>query len=695
MLKSKFAWKYKTQDKILTNPIDEISKSLGIFDFEKHHNLGFKDLYSPYLFKNMEDIVALIKKNIAEKGKIMIYGDYDVDGITATSLLYRVLEEMDALVVYDVPDRFTEGYGLNYNAVNKIINDNIKLLITVDNGITAIDEISELRKNGIDVIVTDHHEPKEVLPDANYILHAFLDDNYPYTHLAGVGVAFKLAQALNEKLAYSLIDLAMLGTIADMMILDDENQAIVNCGLKKINDTSILGLKKILDLYQLSPKTSSDISFNLAPKINSLGRMGKAKVAIDLLITDDPYIIYETIDELKDIDQERKNITKENTETALSLINSEDFVNIVCDSSLHEGVLGIVAQKLVHETYKVSGVFYNDGGICKGSFRSIPGVNILNLLDNCKDLILRYGGHEMAAGIQIEEANISKLKERLNDYLKDQKVEKELNVIGELDRKLVTVSFYEELVKYSLENHTYVLKGQEIIKKSLLLDKHTKLTIKSDNNILEAIAFNEPSLYYNVSEGDFINIAGTFNLNVWNNKKNVQIILKDYEVLDFQIIDLRNVDDFNKAKSYFMDYGLLCNESLESIEKMKEIIKEKSPGLIYLGYNGNNRLTLISSVSFLREAIKCIIIKKQLFITDFYKQIRVNDYEGDLIISIFQELGLILLEDDKIIYNGKNQVKLEESSLYNKIKKKIELINFFTYKRKDDLKKYILEILED
>ncbi len=695
MLKPKYVWKLQNNNIVLKNPIDEISKAIGIFDFEKHHNLGTKDFYDPFLFKDMENVKETILKAIKNQDKILIYGDYDVDGITATSILYRVLEQMNANIDYAVPDRFIDGYGLNYNAVNKIINNEIKLLITVDNGITAIEEIEELMKNGIKVIITDHHEPKDILPKANYILHPALEKDYPFSHLSGVGVAFKLACALNKEIAYKYLDLVMLGTIADMVPFEDENQAIINSGLKIINRSQVLGLKKVLDFYHLNPKTISDISYSLAPKINSMGRMGKANVAIDLLITNDPVIIYETVDILDDIDQERKGITKDNIDKALKMVNPNDFVNIVYDSSFHEGVLGIVAQKLVQETYKVSGVFYIDEGVCKGSFRSVPGVNILSLLDSCKDLIIRYGGHEMAAGIQIEEENLIVLKEKLNEMLKDQVIEKELNIVANLDKSLINVNFYEDLVKFSLENKYYLFENLEIIRKTILLDKHTKFSVKANNMYFDVLSFNDKALYYSSSPGDFINVVGNLNLNVWNNQKNVQLIIKDIEIKDFQVIDLRNVEDYNNGRDFLNKQSFIIDENLLSIEEMEKEIKRLKPMTIYLGYNPSYNLSNYLSLNFLRETYKYIIQKIMISKDSLYKALKIPYEIGEVIIDIFKDIKIISLEESQIRYEKTDSVELNDSITYAQMKKKIDLINLLNFKKKDELKKYFIDLMEE
>ena len=328
--------------------IEILHKIKGIDDYIKYQNLGFKDFYDPYLFKNMDKVIKKIKLSIRNNEKILIYGDYDVDGITATAILYRALKDKGADVHFKVPNRFSEGYGLSLEAVDEIIQDEYNLVITVDNGITSVDEIDVLLKSGISVIVTDHHEQKEELPHSDYIIHSYIDSGYPFDGLCGAGVSFKIAEALDSNFIRKYVDLVMLGTIADMMPVIDENKAIVNEGIKRINNSNVLGLRMLLDELGLSIKGIKDISFNIAPKINSLGRIGDASVAIDLLIEDDVDKIRSDIKALLDADTLRKELTIQNTDLAYKLINDDDNVILIYSPSFYEGVLGIIAQKVMN-----------------------------------------------------------------------------------------------------------------------------------------------------------------------------------------------------------------------------------------------------------------------------------------------------------------------------------------------------------
>ena len=332
--------------------------------------------YDPFLLNDMDKLVQRVEQAMKNQEKILIFGDYDVDGITATSILYLTLKKCGADVSFMVPDRFSDGYGLQDSSTNRIIEEGYSLVITVDNGITAVDEIKILVDAGIKVILTDHHEPKEILPPTEYIIHSFLDETYPFKELSGVGVAFKVSMALDKEYAISLIELAMLGTIADMMTIIDENKAIVNEGLKNISNTKLPGLYALLKAYDIEAMSIKDISYNVAPKINSLGRLGKAELAIKLLISQSKEEIKGLIDEALEADEIRKEITIQNTEMAYKMVNEEDNINILASKDFYEGVLGIIAQKVAKKTGKVTGVFaLNDQGQAKGSFRSAGNVN--------------------------------------------------------------------------------------------------------------------------------------------------------------------------------------------------------------------------------------------------------------------------------------------------------------------------------
>lgn len=301
-----FKWKIKNPHFDQTKLVEEIYRSRGVSNYLQLFALGEADLNDPYEINDMEKAVDRILEAIKNNERILVYGDYDVDGITSTYIVYKVLLDMGANIEYDIPNRFVDGYGLTYSKTFDIVNDDYQLVITVDNGIKSLDEAKILKENNIDLIVTDHHEKEAELPDAFAIVHTALSA-YPFKPLAGVGVAFKLAQALIGDDALEYVDVAALGTIADMMPLIDENRAIVNLGLKKLRNTSNIGLAKLLDFLDITIPSVSDVQYKIAPRINACGRMKSAKLAVELLLSKNNTQAIKHIKEIEENNNKRKN----------------------------------------------------------------------------------------------------------------------------------------------------------------------------------------------------------------------------------------------------------------------------------------------------------------------------------------------------------------------------------------------------
>ncbi|MDD3129436.1 MAG: DHH family phosphoesterase, partial [Candidatus Izemoplasmatales bacterium] len=353
MIKSKYTWKKQVEEIISDELIFQtLLKNRKISDYETFFSMGKEKLHNPYLLNDMQKAVNRVRYSINNNERIMIFGDYDCDGISAISTLYRTLKTLNANVVYDLPDRFNEGYGLNERAAQEIIKSGVKLVITVDNGITCNNEIEILKNANIDTIITDHHEPGNIIPDAFAIVHPKLSPNYPYQEIAGVMVAYKLASALANDDLEDLFDLVMVGTIADLMPLEDENQAMVNLGIDKIKHTKNIGLKKLIDYSNLDIINVTAIAFKIAPKINSSGRLNKAKEAVELLITDDIKKANDLIIDIEKNHDLRKKLTEEAFQICEELVDENDSVIVVASEKLHEGVIGICAQRLVEKYQK-------------------------------------------------------------------------------------------------------------------------------------------------------------------------------------------------------------------------------------------------------------------------------------------------------------------------------------------------------
>lgn len=384
--------------------------------------------YSPFLMADMDKAVERVQRALADHERIAVFGDYDVDGITATCILVDYLQSRSADVLHYIPRRIEDGYGLSVDAIEGLYRKGTRLLITVDCGITGVEEVDFANSLGMDVVVTDHHECKETLPRAVAVVDPHRPDcGYPFKHLAGCGVALKLALALGgpdreEALFSRYCTLAAIGTVADVMQMSGENRTIVSRGLAAIEHSDFIGLHALLKEAGLAGReiTSVQIGFVLAPRINAAGRMGAADKAAELLLCTDPAEAERMARELCALNRERQNVEQtiySQAEEMIARLPDRDRSALVLESSRwHQGVVGIVASRLSEKYSRPSFMIHLNGDTGKGSCRSWGGFNLFAALENCKDLLLGFGGHELAAGFTIEEANIPAFRERMNDY---------------------------------------------------------------------------------------------------------------------------------------------------------------------------------------------------------------------------------------------------------------------------------------
>ncbi|MBN2504323.1 MAG: single-stranded-DNA-specific exonuclease RecJ, partial [Bacilli bacterium] len=524
MLDAKYVWNVKANGIVSDSEIYKvILANRGIDDGEKFFSMGEESLHDPYLIEGMERAVSRVIKAISANEKILIYGDYDCDGISAITVMVRALSRLNANVGYDLPDRFQDGYGLNMKAVDKIIKNKVNLVITVDNGITCVEEVAALKAAGIDTIITDHHEGKEVLPDAYQILHAKLSSNYPFREIAGVMIAYKFASAIaNDKLT-DLYDLVMIGTIADLMPLEDENQAMVNLGLKQLKHTKIPGLRKLVEFSHLDIINETAIAFKIAPKINSSGRMGRALQAVRLLVTDSEREVNELILQIEENHASRKDLTESAVKLCELLVDPQDEVLVIASKDLHEGVIGICAQKLAEKYQKTTVVItIDEAGVGKGSARAFGDENILEMLENNRDLLIRFGGHQQAAGLQIAEPDIEKLRKNMN-LVSNRQEAPILQVDMQVRINEVRIETVKKLQDLSFFTATFLFAELEIVKKQLLNNKHVKLTVASEGKTFDVLAFNNTEYYYSLEIGDLIDVVGGMNLNTWKSRISLQV----------------------------------------------------------------------------------------------------------------------------------------------------------------------------
>ena len=410
---------------------------------------SIESLYDPFLMDQMESATTRVITALTENQKICIYGDYDVDGTCATALLYMSLKELDANVEFYIPRRLEEGYGLSTAAIDIVKEKGTQLMIAVDCGITAITETDYANQLGIDVIICDHHQPKEEIPKAFAVLDPLKPGcSYPFKYLSGAGVAFKLAQGLCERigkrgLPLKYLDLVALAGAADIVPLTDENRILVNEGLKQVNLNPRPGIEALIEMSRLQPGhlSSGQIVFTVAPRINAVGRLGDAERAVNLLIATNKKEAVKLAEVLETENYERRKIDVDTFEAAKEIVDSqidldEDLAIVLHNENWHPGVIGIVASRLVEKYYRPSVLLTTIDGIAKGSARSINGFNIYEALQKCDDLLLHFGGHRAAAGLALKLDKVEEFRIRLNEVLKSSITSEDLSEEISIDSKI-------------------------------------------------------------------------------------------------------------------------------------------------------------------------------------------------------------------------------------------------------------------
>ena len=507
-----------------------------------------KDFYDPFLMPDMEKAVERLIKAIDNNEKLIIYGDYDVDGITSISVLKKFLEDRGLKVGTHIPNRLDEGYGLNKDAINTIYEDGYRLMITVDCGISGIEEVEYANSLGIETIITDHHEPLDNLPNALAVIDPKIKNSkYPFNQLAGVGVVFKVIQAigiklnLDEKEYLKFLDLVCIGTISDIVPLVDENRVIAKLGLKLVEVTQDIGLKTLLTSIGYSKINSMSVSFGIAPRINACGRMGHADEALKLFLTNSKQEAEVLTENLNNYNKTRQEIEKKIFEEALAKIEEEDFSNkdaiVIAGDNWHHGVIGIVSSKITDMYFKPSILICFDGENGKGSGRSIIGFDLHKALCETSQYLEKYGGHEMAVGLSLLKSNFESFKEVFQKYAEESNIKDIIPIINidklitEKDLNIKAVKELEKLEPFGEANKCPLIayKNLKIDSIRVLTEgKHMKLTLKTENNnIITAMGFN---MGYKAEEfliGDRVDIVGALEINSFNGMENIQFNLKD------------------------------------------------------------------------------------------------------------------------------------------------------------------------
>ncbi|MGB7055939.1 MAG: single-stranded-DNA-specific exonuclease RecJ [bacterium] len=501
--------------KTIPRVIVQILKTRGYLttkSIEKFFAPALSDLHDPFLMDDMEKAVDRIIRAIKNKEKVLIHGDYDTDGITGVALLVKNLEKFGLGVSNYIPRRLEEGYGLQKSGIARALEEKCSLIITVDCGSSAIDEIADAKKEGIDVIVCDHHRPKAVLPDALALINPKVPgSNYPFPDLAGVGVAFKLTQALHEKIhrpkeeCNEDLDLVALGSVVDIVPLIDENRTLVKYGISKIPKSQKTGIKALLEETGLKRGvTAYHLGFIIGPRINACGRLRDARSALELFLTRDMPHALQLARSLSLDNQERKGIEDRIYDEAVSIIKAtgcdKDRIIVLAREGWHEGVLGIVASRITSDYYSPSLLLSLKEGVAKGSARSIPGVDITQAIGNCQELLIKYGGHTQAAGLELNEKNLESFRTCLNAYAQgiDSSIfERQSLYDTELDLADITpelIYFLKYFEPTGMANPQPVFYGKdfEVVGIPRVVgSNHLKIALRKGGKVFAAIAFDQ------------------------------------------------------------------------------------------------------------------------------------------------------------------------------------------------------------
>lgn len=688
--------------------IANILYNRGIRDSEKAKAFlrpSYENMYDPFLMKGIFLASKRIIDAVQKEEHIYIYGDYDVDGVTSTSTLYRYLKTIGAKVSYYIPNRLTEGYGVNQKALQTIYKQGGRLVITVDTGITANKVVEPWISSDMDIIITDHHECPEEVPKALCVINPKQKDcTYPYKMLAGVGVAYKLIQGIHKFLQEhkdtveykenvvfqkigkrstdrhikELLDLVAIGTVADIVELKDENRIIVSEAFRQMKETSFLGLLALMRIagVDASKISAGSIGFKIGPRINAAGRLGDATRGVVLLTTEDKEEADRIAEELHNENLRRQKME----ETILQQVDSwiEENIDIettkiivVAGDEWHHGVIGIVASRITEKYYRPSIILAIEDGVASGSARSVEGFSIYDALASCKDIFTKFGGHEMAAGMSLDAKKVPELRERLQEYAiqhmtKDTLIKKE-KIDAKLNAQEISVGFIKELAilePFGMGNQepTFLYSGK--VSETKLIGKEKKhLKVKVSN--IECLKFNVGSTGNSFVENDAIEIIGSLQINEWNQLEKPQIIVRNMKHNDFSNVNIElaaklsyeffGAKDSYYTRSYYMDR---LNQRIFAIGKLM------------------TRDDFIDGFKALRKYYKenqhrVSLMTRDMYIPNFHRKYHEESIVAfTCILKVFEEIGILRIEYvneyviDYYIFQHK-KVELSDSTLYN------------------------------
>lgn len=641
-----------------------ILTSRGITEYEDVEEFFDSDFAfcDSYLIRDMDRAVQRIQKAIDGFEKICVYGDYDADGVTSTALMYSYLRSVGADVTYYIPDRITEGYGMNTDAVRKIADSGARLIVTVDNGISSADEVDFAKSLGVDVVITDHHKPSETLPNAAAVVDPHReDDNLSFRDWAGVGVAFKVVSALNDGDCMDILsryaDIIAVGTIADVVDLTDENRAIVRYGVAKINSDPCFGIDALKRISGVGDKyiSSVGVTYSLAPRINAAGRMASAETALKLLLSEDEDSAFSLAKEVDECNRERHTVENEITKAAIEHIETDEKLKyarviVICGEGWHHGVIGIVAARITEKYGRPTIVITFDGDEGTGSARSIDGFSIYDAIKSCGEILTHFGGHTMAAGLGIKKDNINEFFYRINVYAQSvSAVVPELLINCKLNPAYINndlLSSLSALEPYGAGNGQpvfgiYGVTLSDI--KSVGEGKHLRLTFFKGGAPLTAMKFSTALEDFPYCKGDVLDLAVRIDKNEYRGETKPSVLIKD--------IRFSGTDDDKLFGSLSLYEKFKRGESLSSKEA-----KFITP----------SREFLLAVYSFIKKQgtwnydTETLLKRTGCPIHNFCIMQTALD--------ILCELELLKMSDGKIIFDGNNKkAELESSEILNRL----------------------------
>ncbi|MCE3021741.1 single-stranded-DNA-specific exonuclease RecJ [Staphylococcus pasteuri] len=758
MIKSKYNWnlnnptEYITDDIVkrlkLSPIIKKILESKHIVDEEGIQQTlnGVEIDHDTSLLSDIDKTVERINQAIDKNERILVYGDYDADGVTSTTILVHTLQKLGAQVGWYIPNRFTEGYGPNEMAFQNAYDEGVSLIITVDNGIQGHNEIKMVQDLGVDVIVTDHHEIGRTLPEAYAIVHPMHPEfDYPFKYLCGAGVAYKLAQTLLDNVPNYFKAYAAIGTIADLVSLTDENRSIVQNGLRVMNESCPIAIKALLNQASFNDEISEEtIGFIIGPRLNAVGRLEDASLAAELLMSDSPEEAEFLAEQVEHFNQERKDIVASITEEAFAM--AEDYVKqghqflLLAKEDWHEGVLGIVASKIV-ETYSLPTLILNidyEQNHAKGSARSIEQVSMFEILSAHQDLISKFGGHHMAAGMTMDIDNIDELRTGLNDWMarlsETTSLEPSKNVDVLLDESDITIKNIRDIQKlrpFGTDFTSPLFEIRDIAIKSLKAigkeQNHLKMTLGESN--LVSLFWQNGAYASQLEIGQPVNLIGNIQINEWNGNQTPQFMVQDIAMDTLQILDYRskskNTDFLNndettafmiQSKAQKLNenefyYGetvpdhfdkMVLRDLPMTLDELKLTLQQTQISQVYIVFQHKASIYFegMPSKELFKKCYKALINKKEMNLATEgmmlceFLNIKANILK--FMLKVFLELGFIN-EDDGIITIATQPSKqdIESSQMYQSRLSRIEVEKLLLYDDFTHLNQWIKSHLGD